>query len=343
MGGTTLSGGVLSVAVLNNTSSSNLPAYGLNCTLSGGTLQYTGTGDTASLPVNFANSPNNGGLQVLNPAANLTLDGWVHGGTLYKTGPGTLTLSGRWTTTVLPSTCSRALSSSAHTGNRSARLGVSVSPGATLQFGSNATAAGNCITGVNNMNGTFDFNGKSEGLIALNGTGTITNNAISTTSTLPPSATPSPAGPASAARQPSIGDLCRLNRRRPGSHGPFRQRLRRRRPYPDRHGNAYSGGTTIGGGMLQIGDGSTSPGSLPGNVAVSSTTAGALTFNTPAGMSITASGNISGNGSGGLTKTGAGLADPFRQQHLHRRHGDLRRHAPDRQRHERRVSRQPDD
>ena len=60
--------------------------------------------------------------------------------------------------------------------------------------------------------------------------------------------------------------------------------------------------------MLNIGDGSTSPGSLPGNVVVSSATAGALTFNTPAGMSVTASGNISGNGSGGLTKSGAGLA-----------------------------------
>ena len=55
-----------------------------------------------------------------------------------------------------------------------------------------------------------------------------------------------------------------------------------------------------------IGDGSTSPGSLPGNVAINSTTAGALTFNTPASMSITASGNISGR-DGGLTKTGAGL------------------------------------
>ena len=71
-------------------------------------------------------------------------------------------------------------------------------------------------------------------------------------------------------------------------------------------GNAYSGGTTIGLGVLQIGDGSTSPGSLPGNVVISSTTAGALTFNTPAGMSVAASGNISGGG--GLAMIGAGLA-----------------------------------
>ena len=70
--------------------------------------------------------------------------------------------------------------------------------------------------------------------------------------------------------------------------------------------NAYSGGTTIGaGGQLFIGDSATSPGSLPGNVVISSTTAGTLTFNTPSGMSITASGNMSG--SGGLAKTGAGF------------------------------------
>ena len=67
--------------------------------------------------------------------------------------------------------------------------------------------------------------------------------------------------------------------------------------------NVYTGGTTIGSGKLQIGDGSTSPGSLPGNVVINSL-AGALTFDTPAGMSLTASGNISGTG--GLTKIGGG-------------------------------------
>ena len=61
-------------------------------------------------------------------------------------------------------------------------------------------------------------------------------------------------------------------------------------------GNAYSGGTTIAAGRLNIGDGATSPGSLPGNVVINSTTPGALTFNTPAGMSVAVSGNISGSG-----------------------------------------------
>ena len=43
--------------------------------------------------------------------------------------------------------------------------GVSgVSPGATLQMGSDTPAPGKIYGGVNNMNGTFDLNGMSEGL-----------------------------------------------------------------------------------------------------------------------------------------------------------------------------------
>ena len=40
--------------------------------------------------------------------------------------------------------------------------------------------------------------------------------------------------------------------------------------------NSYSGGTTIDGGVLQIGDGTSSAGSLPGNVVVNSTATGAV-------------------------------------------------------------------
>ena len=74
--------------------------------------------------------------------------------------------------------------------------------------------------------------------------------------------------------------------------------------------NAYSGGTTVLGGNLQIGDGQHSRGSLPGNVVLSTTStnfggeigtavnlAGSLTFNTPAAMSVSVSGNISSSGS----------------------------------------------
>jgi autotransporter-associated beta strand protein len=62
--------------------------------------------------------------------------------------------------------------------------------------------------------------------------------------------------------------------------------------------NSYTGGTTIGGGTLQIGDGTTTNGSLPGNVADYA----ALVFADPG--SVTYSGVISGYGS--LGKSGSG-------------------------------------
>ena len=46
-GGTAVSGGLLSVSALNDTANSNLPISS-TLTLSGGTLQYTGTGDTTN-------------------------------------------------------------------------------------------------------------------------------------------------------------------------------------------------------------------------------------------------------------------------------------------------------
>ena len=60
--------------------------------------------------------------------------------------------------------------------------------------------------------------------------------------------------------------------------------------------NTYSGGTTVSAGTLQLGDGSTSNGSLAGNVTNNAT----LAFANPAAQ--TYSGVISGTGS--LTKTG---------------------------------------
>ena len=59
--------------------------------------------------------------------------------------------------------------------------------------------------------------------------------------------------------------------------------------HPDRDEQCLQWRNAITTGTLLIGDGATSPGSLPGNVVISSSTAGALTFNTPAGMSVTSS------------------------------------------------------
>ena len=69
--------------------------------------------------------------------------------------------------------------------------------------------------------------------------------------------------------------------------------------------NTYTGGTTISDGVLQIGDGSTA-GSLSGNVVISGSAAGALTFDTPTGANLTCSGSISGSGAGGVTMAGPG-------------------------------------
>jgi len=58
-------------------------------------------------------------------------------------------------------------------------------------------------------------------------------------------------------------------------------------------GNSYSGGTTIDNGVLQIGDGATNAGSLPGNVVINSSTPGALTFNSGVDPAINFSPNYS--------------------------------------------------
>ena len=81
---------------------------------------------------------------------------------------------------------------------------------------------------------------------------------------------------------------------------------RRRHVHADQLGEPYGAVTTITAGALQIGDGATSPGSLAGNVVNNSSAASALIFNTPAGMSLAYSGNVSGSGTGAVTKTGPG-------------------------------------
>ena len=196
------------------------------------------------------------------------------------------------------------------------RLG-GVSPGATLMLGTPPSyiadpggGGGNIYGSLLNMNGTFNLNGWSEGLVGLSGTGTITNNAVSTTAVMTYGYTVGGRGnPGDTSNYTStfggnivdgLGTMALSLTT--DSTGPLALTL-------TGTGNAYRGGTTISEGTLQIGDGSTSPGSLPGNVVVIASAApGALTFNTPASMSVAATGNISGNGTGGLAKSGAGLA-----------------------------------
>ena len=71
--------------------------------------------------------------------------------------------------------------------------------------------------------------------------------------------------------------------------------------------NTYTGSTNITAGTLQVGDGSANTGSLPGNVAIS-TTGNALVFNTPSGGTLSVAGNISSTVAGNVLKLGPGLA-----------------------------------
>ena len=108
------------------------------------------------------------------------------------------------------------------------------------------------------MNGTFDFNGYSEGIDGLSGTGTVTNSNSSSASVMT-------MGYVSGGQTGGTITFPGVIADGAGSMGlavsgaTFIVTGTR---------NAYSGGTTIYSGLLQIGDGSTSPGSLPGNVVI---------------------------------------------------------------------------
>ena len=75
---------------------------------------------------------------------------------------------------------------------------------------------------------------------------------------------------------------------------------------------------------MQIGDGSTGPGALGGNLVNNSSAASPLIFNTPAAMSVTFSGNLSGTGTGAVEDR-AGDRRSGRRQHPPRRPGGQRR------------------
>ena len=183
-GGTTLSGGLLSIAALSDTASSNLGVGGI-LTLSGGTLQYTGTG-TSDNTTRTVNASNNAYIQIVNAGADLTLNGNVNNGPLNKTGPGTLSLGGGGDnvglalnvlqgTVILEKTSSNGV-------HAIGGGGVTVSPGALLQL-AGPNLGGNIFAGAT-INGTFDLNGRNEGVTGLGGNGTVTNSASSSTSTL---------------------------------------------------------------------------------------------------------------------------------------------------------------
>ena len=185
---TILNGGVLSVGSLSHNLES--PTFLLGhypnqdlclLQLTAGTLLYTGSGADSTL---LSTSVGNATVDVQNSSGNAAFTWSVTGGALYKAGAGTLSLGGHLQNTGLAANVQQGTLVLAKTDGNYAAASISgVSPGATLRIGhSGVQIAG----AVSNMNGTFDFNGMNEAFTAssLSGTGTVTNNAASTTSTV---------------------------------------------------------------------------------------------------------------------------------------------------------------
>ena len=181
-GGVIVNGGVLSVASVNDGAGSNLGSVNNQLFLNGGTLQYTGTGaDATGRGVRLNGNPT---VNIANSAANVTLAGQVYcynNGqfTLTKVGPGTLTIAGTNTSNnsgLIANVTQGTLAVGQANSNNYALYEVSnVSPGATLQLAD----AGNCINnGVQNMNGTFDFNALASNPGNVAGTGAILNSNL---------------------------------------------------------------------------------------------------------------------------------------------------------------------
>jgi autotransporter-associated beta strand protein len=110
------------------------------------------------------------------------------GFTLAKTGAGTFTVGGTADNNSLSVNVQSGTMVLGKTSSATVHAAASVSGvsnGATLQLaGSGGDQIYDSAAGVTNMNGTFDLNGRSETIPALAGTGTITNTAAATTSTL---------------------------------------------------------------------------------------------------------------------------------------------------------------
>jgi autotransporter-associated beta strand protein len=229
-------------------------------TISAGTLQLgDGVANNGYVQGNIVN----GGVLVFdNPLAE-TYGGVISGGTLVKNGGGMLTLSGS---------------------NNFGYGGTTIDAGMLRLSGSGTLGGSHAWLAING--GLLDLNGTSQSVSSLAGSGgTIANNASSGTVTLTigyDSVTiyqgvieDHSAGSGGAIAISLVGGALTLT----GS-------------------NTYSGGTSVSGGTLQLGDGITNNGYVQGDILDN----GTLIFANPAAQSC--SGVISGNGS--LIKLGAG-------------------------------------
>ncbi|MGA2031189.1 MAG: autotransporter-associated beta strand repeat-containing protein [Thermoguttaceae bacterium] len=239
--GTILVGGTLSVAAIDDGGASPLGPGSVY--LNGGTFNFTGGNESTARFVPLVG----GTIRVNNPATNLTLTNGLAGAvafTVNKDGPGTLTLGGGDDNSFLQLNVLAGTAVLAKTTNTNhAVMNVAgVSNGATLRL---SPVGGDQIfdqdVGVQNMNGTFDLNGASEGIPALTGTGNVTNTAASSTSTL----TIGTANGGTFGSSAFGGNLAN------GAGGGVLALLKTGNATFTLSGsNTYSGGTTVGSGTL---------------------------------------------------------------------------------------------
>jgi outer membrane autotransporter protein len=289
-----LSGVISGTGNLTKAGASTLTLSGTNIysggtTISGGTLQIGNGGTTGSVSGDIVNN----GALAFNRSDAVTFNGDISGtGSLIKSGAGTLTLT----------------SANSYTG------GTTISAG-TLQIGNGGTSGS--LTGdiVNDSALVFNRSDASSYGGNLSGTGTLTKSGAGTLTMT--GANSHTGGTTISAGTLQIGDG--------GTSGSLTGDITNNAALAfnrsdamtfngDISGtgsltksgagtltltgaNSHTGGTTVSGGTLQIGDGGTS-GSVSGDVVNNA----ALAFNRS--DAVTFSGDISGTGS--LTKSGAG-------------------------------------
>jgi fibronectin-binding autotransporter adhesin len=287
-GGTTISAGTLSVSSLADGATGPLGNSAGTVALTGGTLLYTGTGDTTARTFTASTSANSG-INVQNAAATLTLNASTSltgnsASSLVTSGPGTLVLAGSVDNNglVLNASAGTTQLDKPSTSSLHAVAGISnIALGATVQFtgtGANQVYGGSATGAfslVNMSGGTLDFNGTSQGWDRLSGYGTITNTAAApSTMTLGQSS----GGPAtfSGNIMDGTGQMALTKT------GTGTQILS--------GANTYSGATTISGGILRLAP------TLPVGNATMWLDASNTSSVTVSGGNVTAWNDLTGNG-----------------------------------------------
>ncbi|HLX60677.1 MAG TPA: C25 family cysteine peptidase [Planctomycetota bacterium] len=196
-GGTQISAGILSVNTISDSGTSALGPAASGVTLTGGTLQYTGTAAvTTTRSFNALGTGTGGTLDVNNAAGVLNINSqfsFTAQATVNKVGAGTLSLQGATGNTNLIANVQAGTLALAKTSSATVHAvdGISaIVAGATVKI---TGTGGDQILGsgptgpaglVNMGGGTFDLGGQSESIDRLFGTGVVTNSVSSSTSTL---------------------------------------------------------------------------------------------------------------------------------------------------------------